>query len=78
MLQTNISRLIFILSFACSSRKTSMCVNEFAEIAVKWYRRNKTKIDFYSQLFIVSTVEAESMSNVKPNSVRKFSELHKL
>ena len=32
------------------------------------------KAGFFSQLFIVSTVEAEAVSN----SVRKFSELHKL
>ena len=46
---------------------------EFAERTVKQYSGNKAKTEFYSQLFIVSTIEAETMSN----SVRKFSELHK-
>ena len=46
---------------------------EFAERTVKRYSGNKAKTEFYSQLFIVSTTEAETMSN----SVRKFSELHK-
>ena len=46
---------------------------EFAERTVKLYSGNKAKTEFYSQLFIVSTVEAETMSN----SVRKFNELHK-
>ena len=45
---------------------------EFAERTVKRYSRTKAKTEFYSQLFIVSTVEAETMSN----SVREFSELH--
>ena len=40
---------------------------------VKRYIGNKAKTEFYSQLFIVATVEVETMSN----SVRKFSELHK-
>ena len=46
---------------------------EFAERTVKQYSGNKAKTEFYSQLFIVSTIEAETMSN----SVRKFSKLHK-
>ena len=46
---------------------------EFAERTVKLCSGNKAKTEFYSQLFIVSTVEAETMSN----SVRKFNELHK-
>ena len=40
--------------------------------AVKWYSRNTAKTEFYSQLFIVSTVEAETMSKI----LRKFNELH--
>ena len=50
-----------------------MCIYEFAERTVKRYSGNKAKTEFYSQLFIVSTVEAETMSN----SERKFNELHK-
>ena len=46
---------------------------EFAERTVKQYSGNKAKTEFCSQVFIVSTIEAETMSN----SVRKFSELHK-
>ena len=46
---------------------------EFAERTVKLYSGNKAKTEFYSQLFIVSTIEVETMSN----SVRKFNELHK-
>ena len=46
---------------------------EVAERTVKQYSGNKAKTEFYSQLFIVSTIEAETMSN----SVRKFSEMHK-
>ena len=52
---------------------TSIWMYEFAERTVKQYSGNKAKTEFYSQLFIVSTIEAETMSN----SVRKFSELHK-
>ena len=48
-------------------------MNEFAERTVKLYSGNKAKTEFYSQLFIAPTIEAETMSN----SVRKFSELHK-
>ena len=40
---------------------------------VKRCSGNKAKTEFYSQLFIVSTVEVETMSN----SVRKFNELYK-
>ena len=47
---------------------------EFAERTVKRYSGNKAKTEFHSQLFIVSTVEAEAMSN----SVRKFNKLHKV
>ena len=36
---------------------------EFAERTDKWYSGNKTKTEFYSQLFIVSTIEAETMSD---------------
>ena len=46
---------------------------EFAETTVNRHSGNKAKTKLYSQLFIVSTVEAETMSN----SLRKFSELHK-
>ena len=46
---------------------------EFAERTVKLYSGNKAKTEFYSQLFIASTIEAETMSN----NVRKFNELHK-
>ena len=45
---------------------------EFAERTVIRYSGNKAKTERYSQLFTVSTVEAETMSN----SVRKFSKLH--
>ena len=48
-------------------------IYEFAERSVKRYSGNKTKTEFYSQLFIVSTDEVETMSN----SVRKFNKLHK-
>ena len=41
---------------------------EFAERTVKWHSGKKAKTEFYSQLFLVSTVEAETISN----SVRKF------
>ena len=46
---------------------------EFAERTVERYSGNKAKTEFYSQLFRVSAVEVETMSN----SVRKFSKLHK-
>ena len=46
-------------------------MHEFAERAVKRHSGNKAKKESYSQLFVVSTVEAETISN----SVRKFSEL---
>ena len=44
---------------------------EFAERTVKRHSGNKAKTKFYSQLFLVFTVEAETISN----SVRKFCEL---
>ena len=46
---------------------------EFVKRIVKQYSGNKEKTDFYSQLFIVTAVKAEST----PNSVRKFNELCK-
>ena len=48
-------------------------MHEFAERTVKLYSGNKAKTEFYSQLFIASTIEVETMSN----SVRKFNKLHK-
>ena len=49
-----------------------MRVYEFAERTVKWYSGNKAKTEFYPQLSIVFTVEAETVSN----SVRKLSDVH--
>ena len=46
-----------------------MWISEFAEMI----KRKQSEKEFYSQMFIASTVKAEAMSN----SMREFSELHK-
>ena len=59
---------------ALLDQTTLIWMYKFAERTVKSYCGNKAKTELYSQLFIVSTVEAETMSN----SERKFNELHNL